>query len=101
MFKSVRTKTLFLLLAQYGSVAVIPVKRVSRDYFDLSAQIFLRKVRNGEIVIPVLRMGTSQKANSAIHISDLAAYIDHRRNYALREIAPLQRRAKPDGAAIV
>ena len=78
--------TSFLLLAQYGGKAVIPVEDVCRDYFPhLTREKFLRKQSTGEIEIPLVRIEASQKSAKGIHLTDLAAYVDRRREEALRE----------------
>jgi hypothetical protein len=82
--------TLFLLMAQYDGQAVIPVDRVCKDYFShLSFDKFLRKVGAGEIEIPVTRMEASQKSARGVHLQDLAAYLDKRREAAVREMKAL------------
>lgn len=79
--------TAFLLMAQYGAMAVIPIDKVVRDYFPhLSTDKFLRKVAVGDIKIPLLRIEAgSQKAAKGIHLTDLAAYLDDRRAAAVKE----------------
>ena len=48
--------TLFLLMAQYEGLAVVPVDRVCRDYFaHLTPEKFLGKVLRGEISLPIVR----------------------------------------------
>lgn len=85
--------TSFLLFAQYGGKAVIPIEDVCRDYFShLTPEKFLiRKVAAGEIAIPVLRAETSQKSHKGIHLQDLAEYLDRRREAALKELRQLTR----------
>ncbi|MEE4740657.1 pyocin activator PrtN family protein [Pseudomonas alliivorans] len=78
--------TLFLLMAQYNGMAVIPLSRVCEDYMNLSVEKFKRKRLEGEIDIPVVRLGAdSQKAGLGIYLQDLADYIDKQRFEALRE----------------
>lgn len=78
--------TAFLLFAQYGGKAVIPVEDVCAAYFShLTPEKFLRKVSTGEIAIPVVRAETSQKSQKGVHLQDLADYIDSRREAALKE----------------
>lgn len=82
--------TSFLLFAQYGGKAVIPIEDVCRDYFHhLTPAKFLRKVATGEIAIPVVRSEASQKCQKGIHLQDLASYIDQRRDAALKEFRQL------------
>lgn len=78
--------TLFLLMAQYDGQAVIPLARVCADYMHLTVEKFKRKQLDGEIDIPVVRLGAdSQKAALGIHLKDLADYIDRQRDKAARE----------------
>ncbi|MER9330611.1 pyocin activator PrtN family protein [Mesorhizobium sp. M0488] len=83
MNAAARLSTQFLLMAQYGAVAIIPVEQVCRDYFShLTPEKFLRKVGAGDIAIPVVKLEGSQKAARGVHIQHLADYID-----ALKEAA--------------
>jgi hypothetical protein len=78
--------TLFLLMAQYDSRAVVPVDTVCKDYFShLTLPKFLRKVSSGEIDLPLVRSERSQKSAKGVHLSDLATYLDKRREVALYE----------------
>ncbi|RML46949.1 hypothetical protein ALQ97_101094 [Pseudomonas savastanoi pv. glycinea] len=78
--------TLFLLMAQYDGRAVIPITEVCSDYMHLTVEKFKRKRLDGEIDIPVVRLGAdSQKAALGVHIKDLADYIDRQREKAARE----------------
>ena len=84
--------TAFLLMAQYGGKPVIPIKDVCRDFFThLTPEKLVRKISAGEITIPLVRMEASQKAAKGIHLTDLAAYIDTRREAALKECRQLAR----------
>lgn len=83
--------TVFLLMAQYGATAVVPVELVCRDYFShLTVPQFVRKVSTGDIAIPLVRMERSKKAAKGVHIQDLANYIDARRAAALKECEQLR-----------
>lgn len=78
--------TAFLLMAQYNGRAIIPVDAICRDYFShLTPDKFLRKQASGEIDLPLVRIEASQKAAKGVHLSDLASYLDRRREAALRE----------------
>ncbi|MCL6306994.1 pyocin activator PrtN family protein [Pseudomonas syringae] len=78
--------TLFLLMAQYDGQAVIPLHRVCEDYMNLTVEKFKRKRLDGEIDVPVVRLGAdSQKAALGIHLRDLANYIDQQREKAAKE----------------
>lgn len=74
-----RLNTPFLLMAQYGPVAVIPVEHVVRDYFShLTAEKFLRKVKQGDIALPVVSLEASQKSAKGVGLQALADYLDAR-----------------------
>lgn len=82
--------TTFVLLAQYGATAVVPLDIVCRDYFaPLTPQTLLRKISSGEIKLPLVRMESSQKGAKGVHVEDLAKYIDERRAAAVKECAQL------------
>ena len=84
--------TAFLLMAQYGGKPVIPVEDVCRDFFThLTAEKLIRKISAGEIAIPLVRMEASQKCAKGVHLTDLAAYLDERREAALKECRQLAR----------
>lgn len=79
-------QTSFLLLAQYGGLAVIPVDKICKDYFQhLTPENFVRKVDAGKINIPLLRIEGSEKAAKGVHVQDFARYLDERRAAAQRE----------------
>lgn len=83
-------KTSMLLMAQYDARAVIPVSEVVRDYFaPLTVENFIRKCGSGEIKIPLMRMGSTQKCAKGVHLQDLAEYLDARREAAKKEVAQL------------
>lgn len=85
--------TAFLLMAQYGATAVIPIENVCRDYFHhLTPAQFARKAQAGEIDLPITRIETSQKAARGVHVQDLADYIDKRREAAIKECDQMQGR---------
>jgi len=87
--------TAFLLMAQYGGRAIIPVEDVCRDYFShLTPEKFVRKVSLGEIAIPLVRIEESQKCAKGVHLTDLAAYIDKRVEAARKECRLLNGRGR-------
>jgi hypothetical protein len=86
--------TLFLLMAQYNGQAVIPLDRVCTDYMNLTVEKFKRKRLEGEIDIPVVRLGANtQKAALGVHLKDLADYIDRQRDKASKEQNQIMGRA--------
>ncbi len=80
--------TSFLLMAQYNGLAVIPVDQVCKDYFEhLSTDKFIRKCATGEIKLPLVRVDPkSQKSARGVHLTDLAAFLDVRREAAIKEL---------------
>lgn len=84
--------TVFLLMAQFGARAVIPIEEVRREYFShLELDKLLRKIAYGEIVLPLVRIETSQKSAKGVYVQDLANYIDERRAAAQKECNQLAR----------
>jgi len=82
--------TTFLLMAQYGGKAIVPIEDVCRDYFShLNPTKLVQKISAGEIAIPLVRMEESQKCAKDIHLLDLAKYLDDRVDAARREMASL------------
>lgn len=82
--------TAFLLLARYSGQPILPVDVVCRDFFaHLSVPKFLLKIDRGEIGLPIVRMEQSQKSSKGVHITDLAIWIDKRREVALHECRAL------------
>lgn len=77
-------------MGQYESQPVIPVDVVARDHFGgMNTRTFLRKVDDGSIALPVMRMEESQKSAKGVYLHDLAEYIDQRRADARREFEKL------------
>jgi pyocin activator protein PrtN len=88
--KSGSMNTAFLLLAQYGGKAIVPIEDVCRDYFShLNPTKLVQKINAGEIEIPLVRMEASQKCAKGIHLLDLAKYIDARVEAARKEMTAL------------
>lgn len=80
-------KTAWMLLCRYEGKAIIPLEEVRRDFFQhLSLEKLNRKLLAGEIALPVVRIEHSQKSARGVHLTDLAAYIDSRREAAAKEL---------------
>nr|WP_165093106.1 MULTISPECIES: pyocin activator PrtN family protein [unclassified Caballeronia] len=79
--------TAFMLMAQYGGKAIVPIEAVCADYFaPLTLPNLRRKIAAGDISLPLVRMeAESKKAAQGIHLQDLANYIDVRRAAAVKE----------------
>lgn len=79
-------KTTFMLMAQHDGMPVIPVETVAKDHFGLDTRNFLRKVADGEILLPLIQMERSQKSARGVHVGDLADFIDQKRADARRDM---------------
>jgi len=78
--------TAFLLMAQYDGKAVIPADKVREDYFShLTLPKFLRKIAEGQLPLPLVKVEDSQKSAKGVHLQDLANYLDERREAGRRE----------------
>lgn len=78
--------TVFLLMAQFGARAVIPIDDVRREYFGhLELDKLLRKISMGEIALPLVRIERSAKSAKGVYVQDLADYIDAQRAAAVKE----------------
>ena len=66
---------------------IVSVGNVATKYFDLTVDKFLRKVRAGEIEIPLSEMeAESRKSLKGVLVTDLARYLVDRSD-AARELA--------------
>lgn len=83
--------TRFLLMAQYNGAAVIPLETICRDYFThLTPDKLARKMIRGEVKLPLVRMeAENKKAARGVHLHDLAAWLDERRDAAMKELKQL------------
>ena len=82
--------TAFILMAQYGPRAVIPVDLICRDYFShLTPEMLIRKVSAGEIALPLVRIEASAKCAKGVGLMDLATYLDRQMEAARKECAQL------------
>lgn len=78
--------TVFILMAQFGARAVIPLEEVRREYFShLELDKLSEKISRGDIPLPVVRAENSRKAARGVYVQDLADYIDTQRAAAVKE----------------
>jgi hypothetical protein len=76
--------TLKRLEAQFP--ALIPIEVVRANFFHhLSTATFARRARAQDLEFPVIRTDKSQKAQMMVHVEDLAAYLEGRREVAVHE----------------
>jgi hypothetical protein len=80
--------TLFLLMARYNAIPVIPLAQVQQDFFShLKLDQLQAKLLRGEIALPVVRLdASSQKSAKGVSLVDLAAFIDACAEQARREL---------------
>lgn len=74
-------KTLMLLSAQFEKT-LIPLKDICEEYFGLSEGEARKRANLNQLPIPTIRLCDSQKSPLYVHVSDLAALIDTRREHA-------------------
>jgi len=68
-------KTLFLFMAQYDGLVIIPLKRICSGYFTHLAPEKL-KIAAGQIDLPLIKLEQSQNSARGVHVNDLAEYLD-------------------------
>ncbi|EML0364315.1 pyocin activator PrtN family protein [Providencia rettgeri] len=76
--------TVFLLMAECGT-SQIPLAIVAEKYLNLTPAYADKKAALGELPFLTYRDENSQKSPRMVHISDLAEWIDKRRNEAKKE----------------
>ena len=80
-------KTLFLLMARYEGLPIIPLAKVCDDFFaPMTERVLRRQIQDGKIKMPIVFSNPSQKAARGVHINDLAAYLDERAEEARRAL---------------
>ena len=82
--------TFATLREHYGPRVIIPLDRVREDFFDgMSQEHLLRRISEGKLDLPVVRIDASQKAAKGVALTDLAAYLDRRIELARKECRQL------------
>jgi len=82
--------TVSLLREQFGPRVIIPLDSVMAAYFPgLSQEHLLRRVGEGKLDLPVVRIDASQKSAKGVALTDLAAYLDRRIAAARKECRQL------------
>lgn len=73
----------FLLMAKYDGMPIIPADQVHQALFPhLTLPKFLRKINEGQLALPLVRIEDSQKSAKGIHLQDLVDYLGARRKAA-------------------
>ena len=74
-----------MLMVAYNGRPDLDVKTVAEDHFNLTEGKFLKKVKDHEIELPVIRLeDASQKARRMVMLTDLANYSDKKADEARR-----------------
>ncbi|WP_020095978.1 pyocin activator PrtN family protein [Methylobacterium sp. 285MFTsu5.1] len=82
--------TVAILREQYGPRVIIPLDRVMEDYFPgVSQEHLLRRVSEGKLNLPIVRIDASQKSAKGVGLIDFAAYLDQRMEAARKECRQL------------
>jgi hypothetical protein len=82
--------TVALLREQYGPRVIIPLDRVMQDYFPgISQEHLLRRIGEGKLDLPVVRIDASQKSAKGVALVDLATYLARRIEAARKECRQL------------
>lgn len=80
------------LCEQYGGKTLLEIDLVATTYFGLSPEKFLRKISEGDIMLPLTRMEpNNRKSKKFIATVDLGHYIKQRNKEARRELASFRR----------
>lgn len=79
--------TVFLLMAEYET-SQIPLSVVAEKFLSISPSWADKKANLGELPFPTYR--DNQKSGRLVHISDLAEWIDKKRETAKKEFNQLQ-----------
>ncbi|WP_368925507.1 pyocin activator PrtN family protein [Proteus mirabilis] len=79
--------TVFLLLAEYET-SQIPLSVVAEKFLSISPSWADKKANLGELPFPTYR--DNQKSGRLVHVSDLAEWIDKKREVAKAEFKLLQ-----------
>ncbi|WP_368911031.1 pyocin activator PrtN family protein [Proteus vulgaris] len=79
--------TVFLLMAEYET-SQIPLSVVAEKFLSISPSWADKKANLGELPFPTYR--DNQKSGRLVHISDLAEWIDKKREVAKAEFKLLQ-----------
>ena len=80
-------KTIFLLMARYEGLTLIPVDRVITDFFpEMSRKTVLQKIESGEVALPMVRLGFGQKSQRSVDRNDLAIFLDKQADIARKEM---------------
>ena len=82
--------TFATLREHYGPRVIIPLDRVREDFFDgMSQEHLLRRISEGKLDLPVVRIDASQKSAKGVALVDLATYLDRRIEAARKECRQL------------
>ncbi|EAQ04649.1 hypothetical protein OB2597_05185 [Pseudooceanicola batsensis HTCC2597] len=79
--------TLMTILAFNEGDPLVDLERIATHYFDTSVEKFMRKVRKGDIPLPIMEMEPgNRKSRKGVLVTDLANYL-HDRAEEARKLA--------------
>ena len=79
--------TVMMLMIAYNGRPDLDAKTVAENHFNLTEGKFLRKVKDHEIELPVIRLeDASHKARRIVMLADLASYLDKKADEARRAV---------------
>ena len=73
---SVPTQTMHLLMMEFGGRALIPLDEIAESILGLRINTAKRSAGTCELPFAAVRLGHSQKSPYAVHLQDLANYIE-------------------------
>lgn len=92
MEKEIQQTVTQQLCEQYGGQTLLEIDLVASTFFRLSSEKVLRKISEGEIMLPLTRMEpNNRKSKKFIATIDLGQYIEERNKEARRELASFRR----------
>ncbi len=77
----------------WADAAHVPTNKVVLEthLLSITKPLSLRKIAEGQLALPLVRMEKSQKSAKGVHLQDLADYLDARRAEAQREFRQMYR----------
>lgn len=82
--------TVFLLMAEFET-STIPLSLIAERYLGMKPETANKKANAGDLSIPTFRLDDGQKAPRIVHITDLADYIDKKRDEANKEFQKMNK----------
>lgn len=84
-----KNPTLFMLMAEHNARTTLTVEEVGEKYWDMSPTYARRLATEGRFPVTCFKLDDSRKSPWIVLLSDLAHYLDTRREMALKELERL------------